>query len=175
MQYSIATIVSIVLACASPLAQALPANLESRATNQQLADAQNQWRADTARVSQFLSAVPTLSGSALQSAASAALGSENDELLHKKVIDGAFGSNPDIVGANNVLVNEGTFQAVVNALAELANNGANMSPSQISTLLQQTNNVRCGKVLPAIDTYFHVVGEVLQNGGFEVATRPNNC
>ncbi|KAI0100554.1 hypothetical protein GGR51DRAFT_532405 [Nemania sp. FL0031] len=175
MQYSLTTIVSIVLACASPLAQALPTNLESRASIQQLADAQNQWRADTSVVSQFLSAVPSLSGSKLTSAAQVAFNAENDELLHKKVLDGEFGSDPRIVGANNVLVNQGTFQSVVDALGNFAKNGATMSASEKSALLSQTNNIRCGQVLPAIDTYFHVTGEKLQNGGFLVATRPNNC
>ncbi|KAI3331753.1 hypothetical protein HD806DRAFT_168661 [Xylariaceae sp. AK1471] len=173
MQYSLATILVSFLS----LTQALPTGVLSKTpvSNQDLADAQNQWRADTSKVSQFLSAVPTLKGTELTAAAQVALDAENDELLHKKVLDYEFGSDPRIADATNVLVNQGTFQSVVDALANFAKNGATMSPSQISTLLQQTNSVRCSKVLPAIDTYFRVTGEKLQNGGFLLATRPTNC
>ncbi|KAI0478122.1 hypothetical protein F4859DRAFT_503998 [Xylaria cf. heliscus] len=166
----------IVLATFFSLTQALPTTLESRQSSiQQLADAQNQWRADTSKVSQFLSAVPTLQGSQLETAAQAALNAENDELLHKKVLDQNFSSDKRIVDANNVLVNQGTFQSVVDALGKFATNGGKMSPSDIAALLKQTNSVRCGKVLPAIDTYFRVTGEKLNNGGFLLATRPTNC
>ncbi|KAI1198015.1 hypothetical protein F5X97DRAFT_333563 [Nemania serpens] len=165
----------IVLACLSTLTQALPSGVAPRASIQQLADAQNKWRQDTSVVSQFLGAVPNLQGSRLESAAKVALDAENDELLHKKVLDRAFGADPRIVGASDVLVNQGTFQSVVDALARFSADGASMSPSEISALLQQTNRVRCGQVLPAIDTYFRVTGETLQNGGLLLATRPVNC
>jgi hypothetical protein len=173
MQYSLATLLVSFLS----LAQALPTTIMSKTplSNQDLANAQNQWRADTSKVSQFLGAVPTLTGTQLTAAAQVALDAEKDELLHKKVLDYQFGSDPRIAEANSVLVTQGTFQSVVDALANFAKNGATMSPSQISTLLQQTNNVRCAQVLPAIDTYFHVTGEKLQNGGFLLATRPTNC
>ncbi|KAI0451616.1 hypothetical protein F5B21DRAFT_516633 [Xylaria acuta] len=167
----------IVLATLFSFAQGLPASINTRASAsiQQLADAQNQWRADTSMVSQFLSAVPTLHGSQLEAAAQVALNAENDELLHKKVLDQSFSSDKRIVAANDVLVNQGTFQSVVDALGKFATSGAKMAPSEISTLLQKTNSVRCGQVLPAIDTYFHVTGEKLNNGGFLIATRPTNC
>ncbi|KAH8167822.1 hypothetical protein CIB48_g461 [Xylaria polymorpha] len=177
MQFSVNAMLPIVLATFVSIAHSLPAGIDSRASPsiQQLADAQNQWRADTSKVSQFLSAVPTLHGSQLEAAGQVALDAENDELLHKKVLDQAFSSDPRIVAANDVLVNQGTFQSVVDALGKFATSGATMSPSEISTLLKNTNSVRCGQVLPAIDTYFHVTGEKLDNGGFLLATRPNNC
>ncbi|KAI0419292.1 hypothetical protein F5X98DRAFT_335725 [Xylaria grammica] len=176
MQYSLSTMLPIVLASLFSLTQALPASLAPRdQVTQQLADAQNEWRADTSKVSQFLSAVPTLQGSKLEAAAQVALDAENDELLHKKVLDQNFSADQRIVQANDVLVTQGTFQSVVDALANFAQNGASMSPTEISTLLQQTNAVRCGQVLPAIDTYFRVTGEKLNNGGVLLATRPTNC
>ncbi|KAI0182857.1 hypothetical protein EV127DRAFT_448624 [Xylaria flabelliformis] len=177
MQFSVKTTLPMVLATFFSLTQGLPTAIDSRASasTQQLADAQNQWRADTSKVSQFLSAVPTLHGSQLEAAAQVALAAENDELLHKKVLDDTFSSDKRIVDANDVLVNQGTFQSVVDALGKFATSGATMSSSDISTLLQNTNAVRCGQVLPAIDTYFHVTGEKLNNGGFLIATRPTNC
>ncbi|KAJ2971129.1 hypothetical protein NUW58_g9503 [Xylaria curta] len=177
MQYSLSNMLPIVLVSFFSLTQALPSGLSPRATasNEQLADAQNQWRADTGKVSQFLSAVPTLKGSQIEAAAKVALDAENDELLHKQVLDQAFSSDADIVAANDVLVNQGTFQSVVDALKTFTQSGASMSPSQISTLLQKTNNVRCSQVLPAIDTYFRVTGKKLNNGLSLLATRPTNC
>ncbi|KAI1276082.1 hypothetical protein F5Y07DRAFT_368018 [Xylaria sp. FL0933] len=175
MQYSLSAMLPIVLISFFSVTQALPSGIASRQSIQQLADAENSWRADTSMVSQFLSAVPTLRGAALVSAGRVALNAETDELLHKKVLDQAFSSDPRIVQANNILVNQGTFQSVVDALQDFADNGATMSEAQITTLLTKTNGVRCGQVLPAIDTYFRVTGEKLNNGGLLVATRPNNC
>ncbi|KAI8633293.1 hypothetical protein F5Y19DRAFT_417348 [Xylariaceae sp. FL1651] len=177
MQYSLTAMLPVVLVSLLSLTQALPfETVVGRAvSNQDIADAQNQWRSDTSQVSQFLSAVPNLQGASLASAAQVALAAENDELLHKAVLDQAFGSDPRIVNANNILAVEQTFQGVVDALSDFAQNGASMSPSQVANLLQETNTLRCGQVLPAIDTYFRVAGEALQNGGFLVATRPNNC
>ncbi|KAI1754012.1 hypothetical protein F4782DRAFT_494731 [Xylaria castorea] len=177
MQFFVTTTLPILLSTFFSLTQGLPAAVDSRASAsiQQLADAQNQWRADTSKVSQFLSAVPTLQGSQLEAAAQVALNAENDELLHKAVLDQSFSSDKRIADANDVLVNQRTFQSVVDALGQFAKSGATMSPSEISTLLQNTNAVRCGQVLPAIDTYFHVTGEKLNNGGFLIATRPTNC
>ncbi|KAI1171569.1 hypothetical protein F4777DRAFT_564960 [Nemania sp. FL0916] len=175
MQYSVATILSVFLAGFLSTTQALPSGTSPRNTTQQLADAQNKWQQDTSVVSQFLGAVPNLQGAKLQSAAQVALNAENDELLHKKVLDGSFPADSRIIAANDILVNQGTFQFVVDALANFAQNGATMSPSDKASLLQQTNQIRCGQVLPAIDTYFHVAGETLNNGGFALATRPVNC
>lgn len=171
MQFSLALVLTSVLS----FTQALPSGIAARASNQQIADAQNSWRADTSTVSQFLSAVPTLRGTKLTSAAQVALDAEIDELTHKKVLDVAFASDSRIVSANDVLVNQGTFQSVVDALRDFADNGASKSEAEINTLLRNTNSVRCGKVLPAIDMYFRVAGEKLNNGGFLLATRPTNC
>ncbi|KAK5635320.1 hypothetical protein RRF57_011032 [Xylaria bambusicola] len=170
MQFSLALVLISILS----LTQALPSGIAARG-NQQIADAQNSWRADTSMVSQFLSAVPTLRGAKLESAAKAALNAEVDELTHKKALDGVFSSDPRIVQANNILVNQGTFQSVVDALQTFTDNGASMSDAEITALLRNTNTVRCGQVLPAIDTYFRVAGEKLNNGGLLLATRPNNC
>ncbi|KAI0398994.1 hypothetical protein F4802DRAFT_82602 [Xylaria palmicola] len=179
MRYPSATMLPIILASIlASLTQALPTAVDARASvsNQALADAQNQWRADTSRVSQFLSAAPTLSGEGLATAAAAALASEQDELTHKAVLDGALlATDARVRAADDVLVAQGTFQSVVDALQQLTDSGAAMSPADVAALVARTNTVRCGRVLPAIDTYFRVTGEKLNNGGFLVATRPNNC
>lgn len=167
--------------------------------NHNLLKAQNKWRADTSTVSHFLSSAPSLlqkqqqkqSGADLAAAAKIALDAENDELSHKEVIDEILGSggngngeggntNADerIAAADDVLVGQGTFQTVVDALERFAKDGdGTMTPDEAAALLQDTNAVRCGKVLPAIDTYFRVVGERLglKGGDVLVATRPTNC
>jgi hypothetical protein len=43
---------------------------------------------------------------------------------------------------------------VVNGLQALVNNGANMSPSDVSATIQSINTDRCSLVLLSIDTYF---------------------
>lgn len=177
MQYSLTAVLPAVLACFFPLTQALPSGLASRASIQQIADAQNEWEHDTGSVSQFLSALPGFLGQAFEITASAqaALIAETDELTHKQVLDAAFGSDPRIVAANDILVTQGKFQFVVDSLTNLQNNGGSLSSEEITQLLQSTNAVRCGYVLPAIDVYFRVAAEKLNNGGTLVAVRPNNC
>ncbi|GAP82816.1 hypothetical protein SAMD00023353_0103470 [Rosellinia necatrix] len=178
MQLSLIALFPVLLASIST---ALPSGTAPRTSisKQQLADAQNKWRADTSAVSQFLSAVPSLSGrggAQLAAAARVALDAENDELAHKAVLDAAFlGSDARVAAADDVLVAQGTFQAVVDALALFARDGASMAPSEVAVLLRRANAVRCARVLPAIDAYFRVAGEALHNGGFLLATRPDNC
>jgi hypothetical protein len=175
MQYSSAA--TILLGLLANLSQGSPI-LETRQmpSISQIADAQNQWAADTSKVSQFLSAAPNLSGQELTMQAAAALASEKDELTHKAVLDMAFLSTDlSVQQANAVLVTQSTFQVVVNGLNNLATNGASLSQGQVNTLVLQINTDRCNFVLPAIDTYFRASGEFLDTGLIAVANRPNNC
>jgi hypothetical protein len=77
--------------------------------------------------------------------------------------------------ANNELVDQGTFMVVVNGLQALADNGANMSPSDVSTAIQSINMDRCSLVLPSIDTYFQASANLLNNGVTLLTNRPDNC
>jgi hypothetical protein len=179
MQYSITT--AILFALGSNIAHCSPliARQSNPPTLQDIADAQNQWVSDTSKVSQFLSAAESLNSRDLVSQAATALANEKDELNHKAVLDNQFlfVSNPDenIQQANNELVDQGTFMVVVNGLQALVDNGANMSPSDVSAAIQSINTDRCSLVLPSIDTYFQVSGNLLNNGITLLANRPNNC
>ena len=90
------------------------------------------WAGDTSLVSQFLSMAPSLSGQDLVNAAASALASEGDELNQKGVLDAAFlnvgNLDPNVVAANTTLVNDGTFQFVVDGLRGLMANGASFTP-----------------------------------------------
>jgi hypothetical protein len=63
---------------------------------------------------------------------------------------------------------------VVNRLQALVDNGTNMSPSDISAAIQSINMDRYSLVLPSIDTYFQVSGNLLNNGATLLANRPDN-
>lgn len=175
MQYS--TTIAI-LAALSNLALGAP--LISRQSNppsiQHIADAQNEWAADTSKVSQFLSAAENLSPTDLVTQAATALANEKDELLHKMVLDNEFlSSNPSVQQANDVLVNQGKFQDVVNGLQDLADNGGSLTSDEVTSRIQTINQGRCTFVLPAIDTYFQASSSVLNNGLLTLANRPDNC
>jgi hypothetical protein len=89
-------------------------------TPQDVADAVNFWAYDTGIVSQFLDNAALFSPSDLLAQAQYALNAENDELHHKAVLDAVFLNvdfpDPNIQNANDILVNQGTFQSVVNLL-----------------------------------------------------------
>ncbi|KAI1269027.1 hypothetical protein F5Y18DRAFT_174752 [Xylariaceae sp. FL1019] len=159
-----------------PITQAAPLSCNApRSEVTDIATAVNKWRADTGTVSQFLSTATGLSGSRLVSAAKIALAAENDELTHKAVIDKYLGQDTTIKGADHTLVGDQTFQSVVDALQDFVDNGAKKTPEQVDRLVKNTNKVRCGAVLPAIDTYFRVSANFLNTGLAAVAARPNNC
>jgi hypothetical protein len=89
----------------------------TRRQTEDLGTAQNNWAHDTGIVSSFLSNAPSFIGANLVAQAQLALNAELDELNHKAVLDGAFlnvvSPNPTIVQANDVLVEEQTFNNVV--------------------------------------------------------------
>jgi hypothetical protein len=64
---------------------------------------------------------------------------------------------------------------VVNGLQALVDNGANMSPNDVSAAIQSINTDRCSLVLPSIDTYFQASGNLLKNGVTLLANSPDNC
>jgi hypothetical protein len=134
--------------------------------------AQVLWQQDTQVVSNFLNYAAFLSTPDLLNYAQIALNAENDELTHKAVLDSLFvtGGQPDaaVIGANNVLVNQGTFQSVVNFLQDMVNTG-NVAD------VQAINSNRCANVLPAIDAYFLAVAQELNTPFVLTAARPLVC
>jgi hypothetical protein len=180
MQYLISA--AIVFALGSNIAHCRPlvVRQSNPPTLQDIADAQNQWASDTGTVSDFLSRAESLNSALdLVSQAAIALRAENDELIHKAVLDSQFvfvaEPTASVQNANNVLVDQGTFGDVVAGLQGLVDNGANLSPSDVSAAIESINVGRCARVLPSIDTYFQAAGNLLQNGVNLLASRPNNC
>ena len=104
------------------------------------------------------------------SAASSALSAEKDELIHKQVLDTALGQASIVQNANSTLVLEGTFQMVVDLLQDIASNGV----SRIANV-DKINNVRCPRVLPAIDAYFAAAARQVKKGPQVLATFPKAC
>jgi hypothetical protein len=179
MQYSIAATILLALGC-NIVTCAPHFKLTTRQSfqdTQTLAAAEN-WQTDTGTVSQFLSTAESLDPSDLVSQASTALSAELDELTRKSFLDLQFlqGNNPNtaVQAASTILVAQGTFQFVVNGLQGLADNGANMTPDDVTAAIQSINADRCGSVLPAIDQYFLAVGQLLGTDPL-TAIRPTNC
>ena len=176
MQYPVSAIFFVALGC--DLAYSFPTKIQ-HVTSSALDTAQGNWEADTAIVSSFLSSADSFSGTTLANAAQTALNAENNELTQKVVLDNQFvfvnNPNPTVQKANAVLVDQGTFQFVVNGLQNLATNGATMSAAQVSAAVASINTDRCNKVLPAIDQYFTAASSFLKNGQLLKAVRPTNC
>ncbi|KAI8592684.1 hypothetical protein BDZ88DRAFT_480977 [Geranomyces variabilis] len=136
----------------------------------ELVAAANAWRADTGKVSAFLNAAPTMSGTALLRAAAAANVAEKDELTHKAVIDRhPISQTAAVQKANNMLVTQGHFQAVVDALTRFPATGGQAAASRINTN-------RCPNVLPAIDAYLRAANQAAGGGVAQpAAIRPTAC
>jgi len=133
----------------------------------QLASAVDAWQSDTGKVSNFLNKATTFTGNEFTKQATIALNAEKDELTHKKVIDDALlSTNADVKSANNVLVNKGTFQDVVDVLQDMVNQGPANAHAQADTIKSN----RWVNVLPNIDKYFAAAGEANQQ-----AIRPTGC
>ncbi|KAJ3167189.1 hypothetical protein HDU88_002527 [Geranomyces variabilis] len=139
-------------------------------TAQQLIAAANAWRADTGKVSAFLNTAPTMSGTALLRAAAAANVAEKDELTHKAVIDRhPISKTAAVQRANNMLVTQGHFQAVVDALTNFPAQGGQAAATRI-------NINRCPNVLPAIDAYLRAASAAAGGGvANPAAIRPTAC
>ncbi|KAJ3154303.1 hypothetical protein HDU89_008370 [Geranomyces variabilis] len=136
----------------------------------ELVAAANAWRADTGKVSAFLNAAPKMSGTALLRAAAAANVAEKDELTHKAVIDRhPISKTAAVQKANNMLVTQGHFQAVVDALTRFPATGGQAAASRINTN-------RCPNVLPAIDAYLRAANQAAGGGVAQpAAIRPTAC
>jgi len=176
---SFTTIATMLLTLTPALSLGMPTLAARQNSNEGVGNAQVNWFQDTSLVSQFLSIAPTLTGQDLANAAASALASENDELIHKGVLDAAFltviNLDPNVLTANATLVDQGTFVFVVNGLMDLATNGAGYTPDQVAFSVNEINTVRCGQVLPAIDIYLQDAGVLSGNQFPNAAVRPNNC
>ncbi|KAJ3004368.1 hypothetical protein HKX48_001260 [Thoreauomyces humboldtii] len=142
-------------------------------TSAELVAAAEAWRADTMKVSHYLNIASTLSGQVLKTAAAAANVAEKDELTHKAVIDRhPISKTAAVVAANNMLVTEGHFQAVVDALTDVTQKG---TASKDTPPVINAN--RCPNVLFAIDAYLRAANTAA--GGNKVANpsavRPVAC
>lgn len=176
MQYTFTSLIAMALSC--NFAHSIPfvvRHINPGAIN----NAQGNWEANTSLVSSFLSTAESLTGTTLANAAQAALNAENDELNQKAVLDSQFvfvnDPNPTVQVANAVLVDQGAFAFVVQGLQGLADDGATMTPDQVSAKVQSINQDRCNRVLPAIDQYFIAAASFLNNGEQLSAVRPTNC
>ncbi|OTA99911.1 hypothetical protein M426DRAFT_15967 [Hypoxylon sp. CI-4A] len=168
------TPITLLLSLAA-LTTAAPTTLAPRASIDDISAAVNGWASDTSRVSQFLSSASSLSGKDLASHGATALASEQDELTHKAVLDGPFGSDPNVKSASATLGRPDTFQFVVDGLRKFADDGASMSAADVASLVAQINATRCKNVLPAINAYFKAASAVLNNGLTALANLPDNC
>lgn len=132
----------------------------------QIANAVSSWMNDTGKVTNFLNTAASFSGDEFTRQATIALNAEKDELNHKQVLDDALGQQPDVQSANNVLATQGTFQAVVDALQKMVNNGPDTAQADVDAI----NANRCVNVLPNIDKYFAAAGSASVK-----AVRPTGC
>src|SRR2546421_8683253 len=107
MHYS--TVTTMLLALTPAFTLGLPTLAARQTSDEGVGNAQVYWYQDTFLVSQFLSEATSLSGQDLANAAASALGSENDEPIHKGVIDSLLPNDPNIQAANNILITQGTF------------------------------------------------------------------
>ena len=117
MQFSITAVILFVLGFNSAHCGTIVSRQSKLPTLQDIADAQDQWAADTSKVSQFLSVAELLNSGDLVSQAATALANEKDELIHKAVLDNQFlfvtDPNKNVQQANDKLVGYGTFNVVV--------------------------------------------------------------
>ncbi len=144
--------------------------------------AAQQWRADTQTVSDFLSHAEAMSPQERQDQGQVAFDAEEDELIHKAVLDRVFlngtaeARDAAVVAADDVLVGQGTFRFVEDTLALFAKRGAKLTTDEVATMIKAVNQDRCGNVLPAIDAYLTAAQTVVgsANGALK-AVRPSNC
>ncbi|ATY60905.1 hypothetical protein CCM_03455 [Cordyceps militaris CM01] len=147
-----------------------------------IAAAAQQWRGDTQTVSDFLSHAESLSPQQRQEQGQIAFDAEEDELLHKAVLDRVFlngtaeNRDPGVVAADDVLVGQGTFRFVEDTLALFAKRGAKLTTDEVATMIKAVNQDRCRNVLPAIDSYLKAAQSVTgAREGTLKAVRPSNC
>lgn len=134
------------------------------------------WHDDTMTVSQFLDFGATAGAKndpQLKAKALVAYNAEVDELNHKGVLDAYFGtlnssSAPaNLVSASQVLVQDGTFQLVVDGLFNISQDG-NLH------IITKINKDRCRFVLPAIDAYINA-GAAAAGQSIPVSVKPAAC
>ncbi|KID89719.1 hypothetical protein MGU_03124 [Metarhizium guizhouense ARSEF 977] len=151
-------------------------------TSEQIDTAARAWRNDTGTVSNFLSNAESMDPQELQRQGKIALDAENDELLHKAVLDRMFlngtaaARDAGVADAHDVLVNQDTFQFIVDGLTLVSKRGSTMKPDEVKTLVRAMNQDRCPHVLPAIDKYMAAAQGAVPGGDKSLkAYRPTNC
>ncbi|KGQ09689.1 hypothetical protein BBAD15_g4972 [Beauveria bassiana D1-5] len=140
----------------------------SRPSDEAMADAAEQWRADT--------------GIERQDQGQIAADAEKDELIQKAVLDRMFlngtaaDRDPAVAAAHDMLANQGTFQFVLDALILFSKRGSSLTQDEVASMIKAVNQDRCTNVLPSIDTYIGATHAVTgQERGGKTAVRPTNC
>lgn len=137
--------VKAVSSSASSSSSAAAASASSGGANvsdTQIANAVNSWMNDTGKVTNFLNKATSLTGDEFTRQATIALNAEVDELNHKMILDAAMGQMQSVQEANDVLANQGTFQAVVDTLQAMVNDGPDTAQAQVNAI----NQNRCVNV-----------------------------
>ncbi|PQK13731.1 hypothetical protein BB8028_0004g06620 [Beauveria bassiana] len=154
----------------------------SRPSDEAMADAAEQWRADTGIVSNFLSNAESMSPQERQDQGQIAADAEKDELIQKAVLDRMFlngtaaDRDPAVAAAHDMLANQGTFQFVLDALILFSKRGSSLTQDEVASMIKAVNQDRCTNVLPSIDTYIGATHAVTgQERGGKTAVRPTNC
>jgi len=137
----------------------------SQPSPEDIQNAVNNWMANTGKVSNFLNIAEGISGENYHNQAQIAQADEKDELNHKAVLDQAFGYQSGVQTANDSLVTNGHFQAVINALAVMVQGGPSVATDNVNII----NLNRCKNVLPSIDAYFAAAGTS------QTSVRPKVC
>jgi hypothetical protein len=125
----------------------------SGVSDKQVANAVVGWMTDTGKVTRFLNTATSLTGDEFTKQATIAFNADVDELNHKAVLDVAL-DPATIQAANDTLATQGNFQAVVDSLQAMVNEG----PDTAQARVDEINNNRCVNVLPNINMYFAAAG-----------------
>ncbi|KAH8587104.1 hypothetical protein B0O99DRAFT_694795 [Bisporella sp. PMI_857] len=142
------------------------ANQATDVSDTQVGNAVLGWMNDTGKVTKFLNTATSFTGDEYTKQATIAFNAEVDELNHKAILDAALGDQPDVQAANDTLATKGTFQAVVDALQAMVNEGPDTAQQRVTEI----NNNRCVNVLPNINKYFAAAGS-----GTVSAVVPTGC
>ncbi|KAH7119575.1 hypothetical protein B0J11DRAFT_590460 [Dendryphion nanum] len=128
------------------------------------------WAGDIGQVTRFLDQAESISPEDFVARATTALAFQLDEFQFKNSLDGFIGQDPLLRAANQTLIGDGTLDMVVDLLEELVKKGKEGIEN-----VKRINEVRCNRILPAVDVYFNAV--TASDASFRrlVAARADGC
>ncbi|KAH7111081.1 hypothetical protein B0J11DRAFT_585952 [Dendryphion nanum] len=128
------------------------------------------WAGDIGQVTRFLDQVESISPEDFVARATTALAFQLDEFQFKNSLDRSIGQDPLLRAANQTLIGDGTLDMVVDLLEELVQRGKEGIEN-----VNKINEVRCTRILPAVDVYFNAV--TASDASFRrlVAARAEGC